>query len=173
MTTPPAERAALGDDRIAAWRALVGAHARISVALERDLVDEHALPLIEYEVMVQLLDAPERRLRMTELADRVLLSRSGLTRLVDRMEREGLLTREECTTDGRGTFAVLTEAGTRRLHQASSTYFRGLQRHLVDRLPDEAWSHLGPGLQALAIGLGVPTPDHPEVNGPRPRGTAD
>jgi DNA-binding MarR family transcriptional regulator len=133
MPTAPPERALLTDEQIGTWRALVAVHARLSVQLEADLVAEHGLPLIEYEVMVQLLDAPEQRLRMTELADRVVLSRSGITRLVDRMERDGLVLRAVCDEDGRGTYAVLTEAGTARLRDASGTYFRGLRTYLVDR----------------------------------------
>ncbi len=96
---------------LAAWRGFLRAHATVVRALEGDLQAEHDLPLASYDVLVQLSEAPDRRLRMTELADRVLLSRSGLTRLADRLEREGLLTREPCPSDARGTLAVLTEAG--------------------------------------------------------------
>jgi DNA-binding MarR family transcriptional regulator len=145
----------------------------VSVALERALVAEHGLPLIEYEVMVQLLDAPGRRLRMTDLADRVLLSRSGLTRLVDRMERDGRVLRQDCVEDGRGTYAVLTAEGTRRLRAAAGTYFRGLRTHLVDPLPDDAWPQVGPALLTLAEALGVPQHEDGVVSAPPPRGTAD
>jgi DNA-binding MarR family transcriptional regulator len=138
MSTAPPERALLTDDQIGAWRALVAVHARLSVQLERDLVAEHGLPLVEYEVLVQLLDAPRQRLRMTELAERVVLSRSGITRLVDRMEGQGLVERAVCDEDGRGTFAVLTAAGTTRLRKASGTYFRGLRTYLVDRVDGSA-----------------------------------
>jgi DNA-binding MarR family transcriptional regulator len=71
---------------------------------------------------------------MTELADAVLLSRSGLTRLVDRLERQGLVQREACLTDGRGLFAVLTDKGYERLRAASGTHLRGVQRHFVSQL---------------------------------------
>jgi DNA-binding MarR family transcriptional regulator len=172
MSRPAAERALLGDERLAAWRAIVGAHARVSLALERDLLAEHGLPLSEYEVMVQLLDAPDRRLRMTDLADRVLLSRSGLTRLVDRMERDGRVLRQHCDDDGRGTYAVLTTEGTRRLRAASGTYFRGLRTHLVDPLPDDAWTEVGPALMQLAAALGVPRRGEDVVSAPPPGGTA-
>jgi DNA-binding MarR family transcriptional regulator len=86
---------------------------------------------------VQLVEAPERRLRMTELAQRVLISRSGLTRLVDRLEREGLVRREACDDDARGLFAVLTEAGFQRLRRASPTHLRGVASYAIDRLDDE------------------------------------
>lgn len=152
MASAPAERALLTDEQIGAWRALVGVHARLSVRLEADLVTEHALPLVEYEVMVQLLDAPDQRLRMTELADRVLLSRSGITRLVDRMEREGLVRRTECVEDARGTFAALTSEGTARLREASGTYFRGLRTYLVDPVDGRDLNELRVVLQAVLDG---------------------
>ena len=79
-----------------AWRRFLRAHALVTRRLENDLMAEHQLPLACYDVLVQLVEAPDRRLRMTELAERVLLSRSGLTRLVDRLEREGLVRREAC-----------------------------------------------------------------------------
>jgi DNA-binding MarR family transcriptional regulator len=150
MASPP-ERALLTDTQIGAWRGLVAAHARISLRLERDLLAEHALPLVEYEVLVHLLDAPAQRLRMTELADRVLLSRSGVTRVVDRMESEGLVERELCRDDGRGTYAVLTEAGQSRLREASGTYFRGLRTYFVDALSPDQVASLAGALPALDV----------------------
>src|SRR5688500_20210971 len=109
-----------------AWRGFLRAHATVVRALEADLQAEHDLPLASYDVLVQLSEAPERRLRMTELADRVLLSRSGLTRLADRLERDGLLVRQACPSDARGTLAVLTEAGLDRLRAAWPTPLRGV-----------------------------------------------
>ena len=92
--------------------------------LERDLLAEAELPLGWYDVLLQLAEAPERRLRMAELADRVLLSRSGLTRLVDRLAAEGLVTREPFPDDARGPYTVLTDAGLDRLRRgrARSTW---------------------------------------------------
>jgi len=81
----------LSAEQLAAWRAFLRAHSRVTRQLETDLVGEHGMPLASYDVLVQLVEAADHRLRMTELAERVLLSRSGLTRLVDRMEREGLV----------------------------------------------------------------------------------
>ena len=80
-------------------------------------------------MLVQLVEAPERRLRMSELAERVLLSRSGLTRLVDRLEREGLVRREACDDDARGLFTVLTDDGLARLREASPMHLRGVAEH--------------------------------------------
>ncbi|RZS87241.1 MarR family transcriptional regulator [Motilibacter rhizosphaerae] len=117
-----------------AWRAFLRAHAVLTRNLEGDLLREHELPLPSYDVLVQLVESPERKLRMTELADAVMLSRSGLTRLVDRLEREGLVVREACLTDGRGLYAVLTDAGYARLREASGTHLRGIQRWFAARL---------------------------------------
>ena len=98
---------------------------------------EHDLPLPSYDVLVQLSEAPGRRLRMTELADRVLLSRSGLTRLVDRLARDGLVERQACPDDARGTLAVLTDAGLERLRTAWPTHLRGVAAHLGRLSPAE------------------------------------
>jgi DNA-binding MarR family transcriptional regulator len=121
---------------LSVWRDLLRAHARILRRLEADLVTEQALPLASYDVLVQLVEAPEHRLRMTELAERVLLSRSGLTRLVDRLEREGLVARAACESDARGLFAVLTPAGYAKLRVASRTHLRGVEDYVTGRLEE-------------------------------------
>ncbi len=121
----------------AAWRAFLRAHATLVRRLEGELVAEHDLPLPSYDVLVQLSEAPARRLRMTELAERVLLSRSGLTRLVDRLVRDGLVERQACPDDARGTLAVLTEAGLERLRTAWPTHLRGVAAHLGRLTPQE------------------------------------
>lgn len=119
-----------------AWRRFLRAHALVTRRLEADLLGEQRLPLASYDVLVQLVEAPDRRLRMSELAERVLLSRSGLTRLVDRLEREGLVRREACHEDARGLFTVLTDAGLDRLRAASPVHLRGVAEHAVGRLDD-------------------------------------
>ena len=123
---------------LTAWRLFLRSHALVLRRLETDLLHEHQLPLASYDVLVQLVESPGHRLRMTELADAVLLSRSGLTRLVDRLEREGLVERQACVEDARGLFAVLTDSGLIRLRQASPTHLRGIHDYAVGRLsPDE------------------------------------
>lgn len=122
---------------LAAWRTFLRAHAQVVRRLEAELVAEHDLALASYDVLLQLAESPERRLRMTDLADRVLLSRSGLTRLVDRMEREGLVRRQACPSDARGTLAVLTDAGIARLRQAAPTHLRGVGEHVAAKLTDD------------------------------------
>jgi DNA-binding MarR family transcriptional regulator len=120
------------------WRVFLRVHASLTRRLEHDLMMEHDLPLASYDVLVQLAEAPQRRLRMTDLADRVLLSRSGLTRLVDRMTADGLVERETCASDARGMFTVLTEAGLNRLRQTAPTHLRGIEDYMTSRLaPDE------------------------------------
>jgi DNA-binding MarR family transcriptional regulator len=127
----------LTDRQMTAWRLFLRAHAVVTRRLEADLLAEHGLPLASYDVLVQLVEAPMRRLRMSELAERVLLSRSGLTRLVDRLEREGLVRREACTDDARGLFTVVTAVGVTRLREASPTHLHGVLDHAMGRLEEQ------------------------------------
>jgi DNA-binding MarR family transcriptional regulator len=137
---------------LAAWRGLLRVHASITKALDAELAREHALPLSSYEVLLFLADAPGGRLRMSDLADGVLLSRSGLTRLVDRMERDGLLRRERCEDDARGYHAAITDKGRALFQAARSTHLDGVRERFLSRLsPDELrtlaelWERLAPG----------------------------
>ncbi len=116
----------------------------------------HGLPLAVYDVLVQLVEAPGHRLRMTELAGRVLLSRSGLTRLVDRMVRDGHVRREADPQDARGVLAVLTDAGFERLKAASPTHLDGIARYVVDRLSTEELAAWGAASARLADSQGSP-----------------
>ena len=125
------------DPRLGAWRSLLRAHARLVGVLERELADEQQLALTDYDVLVQLSTADEHRLRMSELADRLLLSRSGATRLVDRLVADGLVERVSCESDRRGQWASLTDAGHERLRQASPTHLSGVARHFLDRFSPE------------------------------------
>ncbi|MGI5127631.1 MarR family winged helix-turn-helix transcriptional regulator [Pseudonocardia sp. CA-107938] len=125
-------------DELATWRWFLRAHATITRALENELEAAEKLSLASYDVLVQLAEAPDRRLRMTELADAVLLSRSGVTRLVDRLERMGLVSRCPVESDGRGVAARLTDAGFARLRTASRVHLTGVQRHFVTRLDPQA-----------------------------------
>ena len=129
------EQLARHDPRLRAWRSFLLAHAQVVRELERELQDEQQLALTDYDVLVQLAAAAgEHRLRMSELADRLLLSRSGATRLVDRMVAGGLVERASCESDRRGQWASLTDEGLRRLRAASPTHLRGVKRHFLDRL---------------------------------------
>jgi DNA-binding MarR family transcriptional regulator len=118
-------------EELGAWRGLLRVHSALVKALDAELLTEHDLPLSSYEVLINLQSAPGRRLRMAELADSVLLSRSGMTRLVDRLERDGLLERDTCTSDGRGTYAVLTDAGDALLARARATHLDGVRERFL------------------------------------------
>jgi DNA-binding MarR family transcriptional regulator len=119
------------DPRLDAWRAFLVAHAKVTRKLDEELRAEHSLSLAEYDALVQLAQARGRRLRMNQLADRVVLSRSGITRLVDRLEADGLVARSSCATDARGSEAILTEAGRARLRAAAATHLRGIERYFI------------------------------------------
>ncbi len=123
--------------QLAAWRAFLEAHARTTENLERELRDDEGLPLAWYDVLVHLSEADGHRLRMQELANAVLLSKSGLTRLVDRMEQAGLVHRAACPDDRRGTFAQLTEMGMDRLRSTAPRHIRGVAEHFAIHLDDE------------------------------------
>jgi DNA-binding MarR family transcriptional regulator len=134
--TPARPRSGPTREQLAVWRAFLRAHSSITRVLEAELVAEQELSLASYDVLVQLAEAPDRRLRMTELADAVVLSRSGVTRLVDRLEKGGLVARCPVETDGRGVAAHLTDAGLNRLRTASRTHLRGIAHHFAERLDD-------------------------------------
>ncbi|WP_198679393.1 MarR family winged helix-turn-helix transcriptional regulator [Thermomonospora amylolytica] len=133
----------------AVWRTLLRAQVTISRRLQADLLAAHDLALGSYEVLMHLGEAPGGRLRMNDLADRVLLSRSGLTRLVDRLQAEGLVARQSCDSDARGLYAVLTPAGRMRLAEATPTYRRAVRRYVLDRLDPEEQRALGEILARL------------------------
>lgn len=137
-------------DELESWRTFLRAHARISRTLEAELLADQRISLAAYDVLVQLVEAPDQRLRMTELADSVLLSRSGVTRLVDRLERDGLVARSRVVADGRGVVATLTEAGFRRLRVATKTHLNGVKRHFVDVLAFAERSGLRDSCRKLA-----------------------
>lgn len=118
--------------------------------LETELVAEHPITLGAYDVLVQLAEAPERRLRMAELADAVLLSRSGVTRLVDRLEGAGMVTRERFDGDGRGVVAVITTKGVDTLRAAARTHLAGVVRHFVGSMDADELSTFGSLCSRLA-----------------------
>lgn len=134
MTPSTQSGAPLTERELAAWRGMLRTHSNLVARLDEELEREHGLPLSSYEVLISLADAPDGRLRMGELADALLLSRSGLTRLVDRLERQGMVSRERCEDDARGYFAVITDAGRRKLRDARPAHRAGVREHFLDRL---------------------------------------
>jgi DNA-binding MarR family transcriptional regulator len=122
---------------------MLRAHAELTRELDSQLAREHNLPLSSYEVLLFLADAPGGRMRMSDLAESVLLSRSGLTRLVDRLEREGLLKRERCESDARGLFAEITPVGRRLFDRARRTHLDGVRALFLDRFSRDELRTLG------------------------------
>lgn len=134
MSSPTRSGEPLTQAELAAWRGLLRVHSEVVGRLDAELERDHGLALTAYEVLISLADAPRRRLRMSELAGALLLSRSGLTRLVDRLERQGLVARERCEDDARGYFAVLTAKGARKLHAARPSHLAGVREHFLSKL---------------------------------------
>jgi DNA-binding MarR family transcriptional regulator len=141
---------------LGAWRGLLRVHTALVKALDAELSAEHDLPLSSYEVLITLESAPGRKRRMAELADSVLLSRSGMTRLVDRLERDGLLMRDTCTDDGRGCYAVLTERGAELLTRARPTHLEGVRERFLSCFSSDEleilagyWERVLPGAAAV------------------------
>ena len=119
---------------IRAWRTFLGAHAAVMRRLEAELEAEGLISLADYDVLVNLASAPGGKLRMSELADHVLLSRSGMTRRIDRLEAAGFVRRDECAADRRGSYAAITADGLERVHSAGPTHLRGIEEHFLAKL---------------------------------------
>ncbi len=137
---------------LAAWRGFLRAHSSLVRSLDAQLREAHAISLQEYEVLLVLSGAPERRMRMSELASAVLLSQSGLTRLVDRLARAGSVARVRCAEDRRGLNAELTSAGLAQLRQARPTHLEGVRAGFLAHFDDAEletlatlWERLAPG----------------------------
>jgi DNA-binding MarR family transcriptional regulator len=126
--------APFAEHELGAWRGMLEVHARVTQQLDAQMHAEHGLSVSVYEVLMFLADAPEHRLRMSDIAQRVLLSRSGCTRLVDRLVDLGYATRCAATTDGRGWYAELTDAGLEKTKTARATHREGVRRFFLDHL---------------------------------------
>ena len=140
---------------LAAWRGFLRVHSALVRELNAELEATHALPLAHYEVLLHLDDAPGSKLTMSELAQSVLLSQSGVTRLVDRLVRSGLVVREGCTEDRRVMYARLTDAGRQALCDARPTLIEGVRQRFLSRFDDDeldvladAWERVRPGATA-------------------------
>lgn len=144
-----------------AWRGFLRAYAALVGELDAELEAAHGLPLTSFEVLGRLEAAPSQRMRMCDLADAVLLSRSGLTRLVDRLARDGLLERRSCSHDARGAFAVLTPEGEQMLEAARPTHLAGVRRRFLRRFDAVELERLTDVWERLA-----PEPPEADVAGP-------
>jgi len=153
VTTQP-----LSDTELGAWRGLLRTHATLVKRLDAELEAEHGLALTSYEVLLHLSHAAERKMRMCDVAESVLLSRSGLTRLIDRLERDGFVERVSCADDARGAYARLTDGGLDKLRQAQVTHLDGVRKHFLAHFEEselrtlaDAWTRVG-GAGATAGG---------------------
>jgi DNA-binding MarR family transcriptional regulator len=120
-----------------AWRAYVVGKALLDSQLNRDLQEEHQLVLADYELLVRLSEAPGGQVRMSTLAEQVASSKSRISHQVGRMEKAGLVRRQECPGDRRGVFAVLTNHGQEVLRSAAPTHVRGVRDNLIDLLSEQ------------------------------------
>lgn len=137
MTTRPTSA------RLDIFGSFLRVHQQVSEALNKNLLKERGISLPWYDVLLHLSASDEGRLRLQDLADRVLYSRSGLTRLIDRMEKAGLVSREPCPDDKRGTFAVLTAPGKRELRRSAPTHLRAIEEHFFSKLSEDEIASLG------------------------------
>jgi DNA-binding MarR family transcriptional regulator len=137
------------DPRLGAWRTMLHAHSHLVRRMDEDLRAAHGLSLAEYDALIQLVGAPGRRLRMSALAEGVLLSRSGITRLVDRLVANGMVERSVCPTDARGAEAALTPAGLDRLRDASGTHLDGVARYFLDVVAPDDQAAIERGMGAV------------------------
>jgi DNA-binding MarR family transcriptional regulator len=131
---PGSGTTSLDGRELGAWRGFLRTHREVVSVLDEELQRTHDLPLNSYEVLLLLADCERGRMRMGELAEGLLLSRSGLTRLVDRLQRRGLVERVRCEDDARGYFAQITPEGRRLFEAARPDHLDGVRRHFIDRL---------------------------------------
>jgi DNA-binding MarR family transcriptional regulator len=141
----------LTDAEMQAWRALMEVTTGVMATLDGELRSEHALSLGEYEVLVLLSEDPDHSSRMTDLAGRLRLSPSGITRRVDGLVRAGLVERKQCPSDRRASNAVLTSEGFRRLEAAALTHVRGVRAHFVDQLSARQLANLEAALSSVHV----------------------
>ena len=145
----------IDEESMAAWTGFLRVHAALVDVLGRELEHETGLPLSWYDVLAQLAAAPDGRLRMQDLATAVVLSKSGLTRLVDRLEAAGFVERASCPSDRRGTYAHLTPAGTKVLEAARPTHHRGIEEHFVNLVSERDLAALRRVTDKLGDALGL------------------
>lgn len=125
------------------WASFLRAHSAITRRMDADLAREHGLTLSDYEVLLQLARAPEHHMSMSRLAERVLLTRSGITRLVNGLCDAGLVTRVSCPSDARVCYAQLTPAGHEMFAKARTTHIEGVRTMFLDRFGEDDLDRLG------------------------------
>ena len=142
--------------RTAAWMALLDAHSRLTGRLEADLERSHGLSLAEYEVLYRLSAAPGQRLRLNQLTSHARMTKSGVSRLVERLQGDGLLCTERCPSDRRGAYAVLSPEGKTVFRRAAALHLRGVQDHFGRHLDDTEAASLRVALERVRDALGSP-----------------
>jgi DNA-binding MarR family transcriptional regulator len=142
----------LNGRELASWGGFLRVYGVLARELDAELATQHGITLSDYEVLLFLASTEERRMRMSELADSVLISQSGITRLVDRLTRRGLVRRERCSADRRGLFAVLTDDGLAKLREASPTHLAGVRSRFLAYLSAEEQARLGELWERLVPG---------------------
>jgi DNA-binding MarR family transcriptional regulator len=143
----------LNDSEQRAWRAWIASSQLLLDRLSRDIHAQHGLTMADYEILVRLSESADHRVRMSDLADRTLASRSRLSHQIDRMEKRGFVLREQCTDDKRGQFAVLTETGWQTLVTAAPDHVESVRTHLVDVLSPAEFAALGVACEKILGGL--------------------
>lgn len=133
----------LDEEELAAWQGMLSLHARVLRDLDKEITARHHLPVRSFDVLITLFNAPEYRLRMSDLANRVMLSPSGLTRLVERLERDRLIERQVDTSDARSFQAVLTDSGRERLDEARESHDAVIRDRFTGRLSPKQLRQLG------------------------------
>jgi DNA-binding MarR family transcriptional regulator len=133
----------LGAEQQRSWRAYLVGTTLLTDRLDRDLRELHDLSMPEYEILVRLSEAPNRSIRMAELAAAVAHSRSRVTHTISRLERDGIVRRDTCSDDGRGVSAVLTDHGFSVLEKAAHTHVRGVHEYLIENAPDDEFNTVG------------------------------
>lgn len=151
--------AKLEEREMRAWRAFLGVHSRVIPVLDTELAREMGLSLSQYEVLLWLNEAPGNSMRMSELATKVVLSPSGVTRAVDQLERRGLVERKVCDSDRRGYLAMVTREGKSQLRRASTTHIRGIREHFTDRLDAAQLDQLAELLETVGSEVAAPPCD--------------
>jgi DNA-binding MarR family transcriptional regulator len=119
-----------------AWPLFLVAHAAVTRQMDADLIAAHELTLSDYEVLLLLYNAPDRRLRRVDLAEKTILSQSGITRLLAGLEKSGCVERASCASDGRVVYAQLTDKGVAKLREASKTHLAGIEQLFAGRFSD-------------------------------------
>jgi DNA-binding MarR family transcriptional regulator len=135
------------------WRGWIAASMLLPDRLSRDLQEQHNLTGTDYQILVELSESPDHRMRMSALADHTLLSRSRLSHQIDRMAKAGLVERQTCDADGRGMYAVLTEQGWQTIVAAAPDHVQSVRRHLLDQLTPEEFEAFGQACLKIAAPL--------------------